>query len=58
MDEVVIYIDGLYLRDRARGVLDSAILGLSESLGMSWFEKANSLFVVTECMGDTNNYYT
>ena len=37
--------------DRARGVRDSAIFGLFESLGMSGFEKVYSLFGVTECLG-------
>ena len=41
----------LYLRDRARGVLNSAILGLNERLGISGFEKAYSLFIVSQCAG-------
>lgn len=32
-------------------MLNSAILVLTESLGMSGFEKAYSLFIVTECLG-------
>jgi len=36
----------LYLRDRARGVLNSAIFVISESLGISGSEKGYSLFGV------------
>ena len=41
--------------DDARGDDNSAIFALIESLDMSGFEKAYSLFIVTECMGEYNS---